>query len=287
MAALPNDGSAQTIFIYGGTYPEQVYITRKGKLSILGQTSDTNGYSANTVTITASIPASQAGSNDASGTLRIHTDDFSLYNVNVVNGYGHGGQAIALSSYGSRSGFYACQFKGYQDTLLDNDGTHVYFKSYIEGATDFIFGRRGRAYFGGNTLAIAGAGYITAHGRESNDNSIYVFNKNKVVLKSGVSSSTNFYFGRPWAAYAKVIFLNTEVAANINTALWKDWNTGDPRTSNVLFADYNTYGSGISGRSIQRPSFATLLSASQANTYTIAAAVGSDYSSWVDSSYIV
>jgi pectinesterase len=34
LAALPNDGSTRSIFIYGGTYNEQVYITRKGKLTV-------------------------------------------------------------------------------------------------------------------------------------------------------------------------------------------------------------------------------------------------------------
>lgn len=34
VAALPNDGSAQSIFIYAGTYNEQVYITRTGALTV-------------------------------------------------------------------------------------------------------------------------------------------------------------------------------------------------------------------------------------------------------------
>jgi len=55
-----------------------------------------------------------------------------MYNVNVKNTYGVGGQAIALSQYGSRVGIYACGLYGYQDTLLVNDGTQVYLQGYIE-----------------------------------------------------------------------------------------------------------------------------------------------------------
>jgi hypothetical protein len=55
-----------------------------------------------------------------------------MYNVNVKNTYGVGGQAIALSQYGSRVGIYACGLYGYQDTLLVNDGTQVYLRGYIE-----------------------------------------------------------------------------------------------------------------------------------------------------------
>jgi len=155
--SLPNDGSSQTIFIYPGTYAEQVYISRSGPLTVrtqgypalptspffgfsrltstnqvYGYTTDTSTYKNNQVTIQAGIPASSAGSNDASGTVRIHTDDFKMYNVNVKNTYGVGGQAIALSQYGSRVGIYACGLYGYQDTLLVNDGTQVYLQGYIE-----------------------------------------------------------------------------------------------------------------------------------------------------------
>lgn len=71
----------------------------------------------------------------------------------------------------------------------------------------------------------------------------------------------------------------------MNKALWSVWNVGDERTSNILFAEYNTSGSGSSGAA--RPSFAKVLTASQANSYTIATAVGSDYASWVDAAYLV
>lgn len=43
----------------------------------------TTGYAANTVTITFSTDAAIAGSDDLSGTLRAHLNNFSLYNVNV------------------------------------------------------------------------------------------------------------------------------------------------------------------------------------------------------------
>jgi len=39
----------------------------------------------------------------------------------------------------------------------------------VQGATDFIFGRLGHAYFGGNTIAVKAAGWVTASGRQSND----------------------------------------------------------------------------------------------------------------------
>ncbi|KAF8189316.1 pectinesterase [Pholiota molesta] len=288
IASLPNDSSTRSIFIFPGTYSEQVYITRTGPLTIYGYTNDTSSYVGNQATIQAGVPASTAGSDDASGTLRIHKNDFKMYNVNVKNTFGVGSQAIAISQYGSRVGLYACGFFGYQDTLYANQGTQVYLKGYIEGAVDFIFGRTGLAYFGGNTIAVRAAGCITASGRESNDTGSYVFNQNTIVLASGVSSSGisgNIYLGRPWGDFLRVIFKNTIVTAPLNKALWSIWNTGDERIDDVFLADFNTTGSGVVGAS--RASFSTLLTASQAASYSITSAVGSDYATWVDSTYLV
>jgi pectinesterase len=130
--SLPNDGSSRSLFIYPGTYVEQIDITRTGPLTIYGYTTDTTTYASNQATISFDSTLTIAGSDDASGTLRIHKNNFSAYNINVKNTFGPGVQAIALSQYGSQVGFYACGFYGYQDTLYANEGTQVYLKSYIE-----------------------------------------------------------------------------------------------------------------------------------------------------------
>lgn len=51
----------------------------------MGETEDTSNDLANVVTITNSLSSDEAGGDDESGTLRVHTDDFSLYNINVKN----------------------------------------------------------------------------------------------------------------------------------------------------------------------------------------------------------
>ena len=81
----------------------------------------------------------------------------------------------------------------------------------------------------------------------------------------------------------RVIFKNTEIIAPLNTTVWSVWQEGDPRTSNVYFADYNTTGISVASR----PHFSTKLSRKKAAAYSIASAVGHDYRNWVDASYIV
>lgn len=50
-------------------------------------------------------------------------------------------QAVAARIFGDRSAFFDCGFMGFQDTLWDVQGRHLFENCYIEGAIDFIFGR--------------------------------------------------------------------------------------------------------------------------------------------------
>ncbi|GJE96175.1 carbohydrate esterase family 8 protein [Phanerochaete sordida] len=307
VAALPNDNSAQTIFMFPGTYKEQVLIQRSGPVTIFGYTENTMDFTANTVVLAHNASLQTSASDDATGTLRIKTNNVRLYNLDIRNDFGvaeTNGQAIALSQYGSNCGAYACRFFSYQDTLYANQGTQVYLKSYIEGAVDFIFGREGSAYFSGNTIATKGAGCVTASGRETNDTNLYLFESNNVVAAADASSNITgeTFLGRPWGGafhflldiilqvnmfgidFAKVVFKNTIITAPLDKAIWSEWQSSDPRTDNILFAEFNSTGSGVSGAS--RPSFATVLTSSQAAQFTIATTVGSDWATWVDTTYL-
>jgi len=283
-----DDTSTKSLFIYPGTYVEHIDITRTGPLTIYGYTTDTTTYTSNQAIISFNSPASTAGSDDASGTLRIHKNNFSMYNVNVKNTFGPGVQAIALSQYGSQVGLYACGFFGYQDTLYANEGTQVYLKGYIEGGIDFIFGREGSAYFGGNTIGVlAAGGSITASGRQTNDGGSYVFHQNTIVLGSGANSGTagSYFFGRPWSDFAKVIFESTNLEVAPNPAVWSLWDGEADSIDNVLNADFNTTGPGAT--KLNRAAWATQLTASEAAGFSISSAVGSNWQSWVDTSYFV
>jgi len=156
--------TAQCIFIYPGTYNEQVLVpSRKAQLTIYGSTSDTTTYKSNTVLITQKKSQLDGGiSNDETATLRVKANGFKLYNVNVENSYGKGSQAVAVSAYAD-SGYYGVRLWGYQDTLLANTGKQVYAKSEIVGVTDFIFGQESPAWFEGVDLRVKASsiGYIT------------------------------------------------------------------------------------------------------------------------------
>lgn len=89
--ALKSTSQEQVIFINPGTYNEQVTINKlTGPLTIYGYTQNTTSYSSNIVTITSGHRLVNEPSDDATGTLRVETPNFKLYNVNVVNSYGRG-----------------------------------------------------------------------------------------------------------------------------------------------------------------------------------------------------
>lgn len=48
--------------------------------------------------------------------------------------------AVAMRIRGDYAAFFNCCFHGFQDTLMDDAGKHLYKDCYVEGTVDFIFG---------------------------------------------------------------------------------------------------------------------------------------------------
>ncbi|ORX96595.1 family 8 carbohydrate esterase [Clohesyomyces aquaticus] len=276
----------QIIFISPGTYDEQVYIpARKAALTIYGYTTDTMSYTANQVTITHGLSQATVKGNDNTATVRAWSSNFKMYNINMVNTYGKGSQALALSAQATNQGYYGCQFKGYQDTVLSNKGSQVFAKCLIVGATDFIFGQNAATWFDQCDIRVLAAslGYITANGRDSATNpSYYAFNRCTIAALSGNNVSNGaYYLGRPWRNYSRVVFQRTSMSSVINGAGWHIWNTGEENTGHVYYGEFGNTGSGASG---SRVSFSTKLS----GPVGISTILGTGWqnATWIDRTYL-
>ncbi|KAG6612912.1 Pectinesterase [Phytophthora cinnamomi] len=282
-AKLSDTTAEQTLFIFPGTYREQVAIPQlNGPLVVQGYTCNTMSYSANQVTITHSmaqkdLAANVQSPNVVASTLYLKSDSgVKVYNINVANTAGNVGQAVATYVDGATYGFYACKFMGYQDTLCANKGRELYARSFISGAVDFIFGLEAMAWFESCDIESVGAGCITANGNTGNSNpSEYVFNKAR-VYGSGRQTA---YLGRPWRPYARVVWQNSLLGNVINPEGWQTW---DASTSNIFFREFNNTGRGAA--TTQRVSFSGRLS----GPVTIESTLGSNYKTewWVDTMFL-
>ncbi|KAI9060562.1 carbohydrate esterase family 8 protein [Trametes sanguinea] len=266
LSAALKDASSNIYFIFPGTYTDTAIITRPN-IRVYGQTNVPSSYTGNTVTITNNIPASVAGSNDASGTVQVHAANVSLYNLNIANTYGKA-QAIALSVQEGQFGAYGLKITGDQDTLLANVGAQYYANSWIEGAVDFIFGMRASIFITRSVINTIGNGYITASGRSSDDGNWYV------IDSSTIQGTGKAFLGRPWRDYARVVFQKSTLGSNVPAAGWSVWET---ETDHVTFAEYGNTGPGAAG---PRASFSTQLSA----PVSIKTVLNS--TSWIDPAFL-
>lgn len=109
-----------------------------------------------------------------------------------------------------------------------------------------------------------------------------MINNSTVAAAPGNTVSSGAYFlGRPWRDYARVAFQDTSLSDVINSAGWAIWNSGDERTDNAVFGEYDNTGEGSEGT---RADFATELS----GPVGIADVLGSGYASaaYFDADYV-
>ncbi|ROW11995.1 hypothetical protein VPNG_05195 [Cytospora leucostoma] len=272
-----------SIFVYNGTYTEQVYLPAKpAKVTIYGETADFTGYAGNTVTLQYNSSLLVAADDEHTAALINESPDTAVYNINIRNLWGEGAQAIALSAYNTSQGYYGVGLYGSQDTLLAEVGNQIYANSYIEGMTDFIFGEHARAWITNSTIASNGYGWLTASGRPSDsDVSWYVITDSVITTAEGADvEEGSVYLGRPWRDHARVTFQRNELSSIINETGWGIWSESAPQTDHVTFQEFRNYGPGAGIK--ERASY----SSQRNSSLEIGQILGSDYKEWVDPLFV-
>ncbi|TVY83246.1 Pectinesterase [Lachnellula suecica] len=287
--ALSNSSTtAQVLFIFPGTYEEQVYIPAlQSSLTIQGHTIDSSSYEKNEVTISYNLARTTVANNDVTATVRQWNNNTKFYNVNIKNTFSPhpstNGQNLAISAQTGNQGYYGVQFWGYQDTVLANEGNQLYAKCLIVGAVDLIFGQDATAWFENVDIRVNGNGFITASGRDSADNpSWYVINNSDVAAIDSSIPAGDSSLGRPWKAFARVVVQNTFLGDVIKAAGWDAWSSAsDGNTPNSTLAEFGNTGPGSEGT---RASFSKKLD----EAVSFESILGSEYKSewYVDSAYL-
>ena len=251
----PGPGGRVYIEIAPGTYQERVIVTQNHtNITLIG-----TGKSPEDVVITNSLNAKQAGGTFFTETVEINGTGFEADNVTFENTAGNTGQAVAVADRADRSIFKHCRFLGHQDTLFADYGRQYYVDSYIEGGVDFIFGNA-TAVFDRTELHANGPGYLTAQSRTAPDQTNgYVILNSRVTSginhdappmdaatpgsKSSVSAHSTTGLGRPWRPYSRVIYINTELPADLNPAGWNNWNN-PANEKTAYYAESHSTGPG-------------------------------------------
>ncbi len=248
----PGPGGRVYIEIAPGTYHERVIVTQNHpNITFIG-----TGKSPEDVVITNSLNAKTAGGTFFTETVEINGTGFEADNITFENTAGNTGQAVAVADRGDRSIFKHCRFLGHQDTLFADYGRQYYVDSYIEGGVDFIFGNA-TAVFDRSELHANGPGYLTAQSRTAPDQTTgYVILNSRVTSSidhdappmnpatPGATSSASAHnttgLGRPWRPYSRVIYINTELPADLNPAGWNNWNN-PANEKTAYYAESNSH----------------------------------------------
>ena len=236
-ASQPGPGGRLYIQIAPGVYHERVIVTQnRPRTTMLGM-----GANPEDVVITASQNATTAGGTFFSSTVEIYGTEFEADNLTFENAAGHTGQAVAITVRSDRSIFKKCRFLGDQDTLFADFGRQYYVNAYIQGGVDFIFGNAA-AVFEDSEIHIIRPGYLTAQSRTAPDQPTgFVFLHARITAAD--LDGRDFFLGRPWRPYSRVIFLDSEMPASLDPQGWSPWSK-DSSLQNAFYAERASSGPG-------------------------------------------
>lgn len=236
------DGTLGRVYIQiaPGIYHERIIVTQNHpNITLVGM-----GNSPSAVVITNSLNAKQAGGTFFTETAEINGAGFEADNLTFANTAGNTGQAVAVAVRADRAVFKHCRFLGHQDTLFADYGRQYYLDSYIEGGVDFIFGNAA-AVFDRAEIHSNGPGYLTAQSRTAPDQTT-----GYVILNSTVTSGIDpgagrdsISLGRPWRPYSRVVYIHTELPANVIPEGWSKWGK-TPGTPQAYYAEFEDKGPG-------------------------------------------
>ncbi|KAI3320811.1 carbohydrate esterase family 8 protein [Xylariaceae sp. AK1471] len=197
ISSLQNDTTTYVILIAPGVYTEQLNVTRRGPLTLLGvsdrpslqesyanisydspHANDVQVYwnSANhdaifpdnvytgVLTVGPNLNATLTGSGPTGFPVPDGTPfgctDFRAYNIDFRNEYApySNGPAHAVGVSRANAGFYSCGFYSWQDTVyIGKLGNAYFYDTVVAGQTDFLYGF-GTLFIENSTLSLRSCG---------------------------------------------------------------------------------------------------------------------------------
>lgn len=263
-AVADSNAFVTTIFIRKGIYKEKLYIdSSKLNVHFVGEELSGCILTYDDYASKKNSEGNNIGTSGSSGFF-IYGAGFTAENITFQNSAGPVGQAVAVRVTGDRAKFINCRFLGFQDTLYTHgeNSRQYYFKCYIEGTVDFIFGAA-TALFDSCIIYGKRGGYYTAASTPQHHKFGYVFRNCTIT---GDAPESSFYLGRPWRPYAKTVFLNCRMDNQVIAAGWNNWGKVE-NESTTFYGEFNNTGPGAA--LTNRVPWSKQLTATEAAEYTI------------------
>ncbi|MGP4041863.1 pectinesterase family protein [Gracilibacillus sp. D59] len=262
------EGESGIVFIAKGIYYEKLEVELPS-ITFIGEDRDKTILTYDVASGTEREDGSTYGTFDSASVI-VRKANFTALNITFENGFDYmtehkkdkndptrmkNIQAVAFrtADESDQTKIENCRFKGYQDTLLVDKGTHYFKDCIIEGAVDFIFGG-GQAVFEacdiisldrGDTF---NNGFITAASTSINTPYGYLFEACNLLKESDKMENETVYLGRPWHpggdpnAVASVLFDQCKMAAHIKAEAWTEMGGFSPMDARLY--EYCNQGAG-------------------------------------------
>ena len=182
--------------------------------------------------------------------------NFTAENLTFENTYNYLGDgtksnesADALSSDADNASYINVRILGYQDTLCANKGTQYYYKCYIAGNVDFIYGNEPRALFNDCKLvfrynANKNSGYVCAPKTSADAAYGLTFYKCQVLSEDGCSGS-KYYLARSWGADAYITWIDCYMGKILRANAANPYADMSGNSAKAArFYEYGSYGPG-------------------------------------------
>ena len=208
LTAAASGTARRYILVKPGTYRGVVSISGSTPITLYGADTD-----ATRVVIVNSNSAADAGGTSGSATFTTKAAGFQLMNLTISNDFatptsGSNIQAVALYTTGDKTVLQNVRLHGFQDTFYADSSSataiaRVYVKdSFIEGDTDFIFGRAVLVIDGGTIHYLSsrkGTGSGVHFAPSTHVDNMYGFLATRVnfTAESGAPSN-KISLGRSW-----------------------------------------------------------------------------------------
>jgi pectinesterase len=208
LTAAASGSARRYILIKPGTYRETISISGSTPITLYGADTD-----ATRVVIVNGKSAGDAGGTAQSSTFTTKATGLQLMNLTVSNDFatpasGSNIQAVALYTTGDKTVLQNVRLHGFQDTLYVDSPSptaiaRVYIKdSYVEGDTDFIFGRAVLVVDGGTIHYLSsrkGTGSGVHFAPSTHVDNMYGFLAVHVSFTADASAPSNkISLGRSW-----------------------------------------------------------------------------------------